>query len=155
MTRQNVIALILAGGQGKRLWPLSTRERPKQFCNLIDVKSMLQLTVDRIVDLIPMDRIFVCTASGYVKLVTKQLPDLPEKNIIIEPFGKNTAAAIAYSNLIMDLRFPDAVSVVLSADHYINGMDAFHDAIMEGVDLAGKSNRALDSLGIVPIRPHT
>jgi mannose-1-phosphate guanylyltransferase len=87
--------------------------------------------------------------------VKEQLPDLPEANIIIEPFGKNTAAAIAYSNLIMDSRYPDAVSVVLSADHHIDGLDAFHEAIMEGVAAAGNADRALVSLGIVPTRPHT
>ena len=94
-------ALIMAGGKGTRFWPLSTEEKPKQFLNLIGDETMLQMTVNRIKPIIPIDRIFVCTCDRYVGLVKEQLPELPETNIIIEPEGRNTAPCIALSAFII------------------------------------------------------
>lgn len=78
-------ALIMAGGKGTRFWPLSTEEKPKQFLNLIGDKTMIQMTIDRVKPIIPIERIFVCTGEKYIDLVKEQLPELPEKNIIVEP----------------------------------------------------------------------
>ena len=82
-------ALIMAGGKGTRFWPLSTEEKPKQFLNLIDKETMIQMTVNRIKPIIPIERIFVCTGESYVDLINEQLPELPKRNIIIEPEGRN------------------------------------------------------------------
>ena len=81
-------ALIMAGGKGTRFWPISTENKPKQFLNLIDDKTMLQATIERLEDLINIDHIFVCTGVQYIGIIKEQLPNLPEKNIIIEPTGK-------------------------------------------------------------------
>ena len=79
-------ALIMAGGKGTRFWPLSTEEKPKQFLNLVDDRSMIQMTVDRIRDIIPLERIFVCTGKKYVNLVREQVPDILQRNIIVEHY---------------------------------------------------------------------
>ena len=88
-------AVIMAGGRGTRFWPLSTDNKPKQFLSLIDEETMIQKTINRILPIIPLERIFVCTGKKYVNLVKEQLPNLPERNIIVEPEGKNTAPCIA------------------------------------------------------------
>ena len=75
-------ALIMAGGKGTRFWPLSTEEKPKQFLNLIGEETMIQMTVNRIKPIIPVERVFICTGEMYVDLVKEQLPELPEQNII-------------------------------------------------------------------------
>ena len=94
-------AVIMAGGRGTRFWPLSTEEKPKQFLSLIGEETMIQMTVNRILPIIPIERIFVCTGAIYVNLVKKQLPNLPERNIIVEPEGRNTAPCIALSALLI------------------------------------------------------
>ena len=93
--------LIMAGGRGTRFWPLSTDEKPKQFLKLLSDRTMIQNTVDRILPIIPIERIFVCTSHKYLELVKEQLPELPERNIIVEPEGRNTAPCIALSAIIM------------------------------------------------------
>lgn len=81
-------ALIMAGGKGERFWPLSTDEKPKQFLQLLSDKTMIQMTVERLEKLIDIERIFVVTAERYVDILKKQLPELPQRNIIVEPVGK-------------------------------------------------------------------
>ena len=90
-------ALIMAGGKGTRFWPLSTEEKPKQFLNLLGTKTMIQMTVDRVKPIIPIEKIFICTVSSYIDLVREQLPEIPKQNIIVEPEGRNTAPCIALS----------------------------------------------------------
>ena len=109
-------ALIMAGGKGTRFWPLSTEEKPKQFLNLIGKETMIQMTVNRIKPIIPMERIFVCTGERYVELVKEQLPELPERNIIIEPEGRNTAPCITLSALVINRYYKNASMVVLPSD---------------------------------------
>ncbi len=87
-------ALIMAGGKGTRFWPKSTEDMPKQFLNLIDKKTMIQLTYDRLLKIIPKERIFVVTGEKYKNLVEEQLATLPRRNIILEPTGRNTAPCI-------------------------------------------------------------
>ncbi|WP_289129871.1 sugar phosphate nucleotidyltransferase, partial [uncultured Clostridium sp.] len=76
-------ALIMAGGKGTRFWPLSTEDKPKQFLKLIGDKTMIQMTVERVLPIIPMDRIYICTGERYVDLIKEQVPNLPVENIII------------------------------------------------------------------------
>ena len=95
-------ALIMTGGKGTRFWPLSTEEKPKQFLNLIGKETMIQMTINRIKPIIPIERIFVCTGEMYVDLVKEQLPELPDRNIIVEPEGRNTAPCIALSAMVID-----------------------------------------------------
>ena len=96
------VALIMAGGSGTRFWPLSTTERPKQFLDLISDKTMIRETIDRIKKLIPVEKIFISTNIVYLDIIRKQLPEIPEKNIIFEPMARDTAACIGYAALIIE-----------------------------------------------------
>lgn len=148
-------ALIMAGGKGTRFWPLSTEEKPKQFLNLIDEDTMIQMTVNRIKPIIPMERIFVCTGAMYVDLVKEQLPELPEKNIIIEPEGRNTAPCIMLSALVIDRYFKDSTMIVLPSDHLIKDEDKFRNILTESEKILEKNKKAIITLGMKPDRPET
>lgn len=148
-------ALIMAGGRGTRFWPLSTDEKPKQFLNLIGENTMIQMTVNRIKPLIPLERIFVCTGEKYVDLVKEQLPELPERNIIVEPEGRNTAPCIALSALIIERYYKDAKMVVLPADHLIKYEGKFRKALSKAEEFVELKKEAIITLGMEPSRPET
>lgn len=148
-------ALIMAGGKGTRFWPLSTEERPKQFLKLIGNDTMIQMTVNRVKPIIPIERIFVCTGERYVQLVKEQLPELPERNIIIEPEGRNTAPCIALSTLVIRRYYKDATMVVLPSDHLIKDEDKFREIILDGEEYLKENYRAILTLAMKPNRPET
>ena len=112
-------AFIMAGGKGERFWPLSTKEKPKQLLKLISNKSMIRHTVDRILPMISCDRIFIGTNIVQVESIKKELPFIPEENIIVEPVFKDTAAAIGYGATIIENKYPKSSTIVLASDHYI------------------------------------
>lgn len=148
-------ALIMAGGKGTRFWPLSTEEKPKQFLKLIDDETMIQKTINRIRDIIPLERIFICTGNTYIDLVKEQVPDLPEKNIIVEPEGKNTAPCIVLSSIIIKKYYKNANILVLPSDHLIKDEEKFRNIILRGNSFLEKNNEVLITLGIKPTRPET
>lgn len=148
-------ALIMAGGKGTRFWPLSTEEKPKQFLNLIGEDTMIQMTVNRIKPIIPIDRIFVCTGEMYVDLVKEQLPELPERNIIVEPEGRNTAPCIALSAIVIKRYYNDANMIVLPSDHLISNEDEFRDVIKNADKFVNENKNAIVTLGMEPYRPET
>ena len=148
-------ALIMAGGKGTRFWPLSTEEKPKQFLNLIGDRTMIQMTIDRIKTIIPFEQIFVCTGSRYVELVKEQLPDLPERNIIIEPEGRNTAPCIALSSFVINRYYKSANMIVLPSDHLINKKDEFRNIIKQASEFVDKNTSSIVTLGIKPSRAET
>ncbi|EJT5920193.1 mannose-1-phosphate guanylyltransferase [Clostridium perfringens] len=148
-------ALIMAGGKGTRFWPLSTEEKPKQFLKLIGEKTMIQMTVDRVKPIIPIERIFVCTGEKYIDLVKEQLPELPEKNIIIEPEGRNTAPCIALSALIIEKYYKNTNMVVLPSDHLISNEKRFREILLEGESYLNKNPKAILTLGMTPNRAET
>ncbi|MDD7792746.1 mannose-1-phosphate guanylyltransferase [Clostridium sp. 'White wine YQ'] len=147
--------LIMAGGKGTRFWPLSTEEKPKQFLTLLSDKSMLQMTVDRIKNLIPLERIFVCTGENYVGLVKEQLPELPDRNIIIEPEGRNTAPCIALSAMIINRYYKNSTMIVLPSDHLVRDEGAFLNCVSLGYEFVQDYTNAIVTLGIRPTRPET
>ena len=147
--------LIMAGGRGTRFWPLSTEDKPKQFLNLIGEETMIQMTVNRVKPLIPVERIFVCTGEKYVSLVKSQLPELPERNIIIEPQGRNTAPCIALSAIIIQRYYKDANMVVLPADHLIKYEGKFRKLLSKGEEFINLKKEAILTLGMEPSRPET
>lgn len=151
----NICALIMAGGKGTRFWPLSTDEKPKQFLNLIGDKTMIQMTVNRILPIIPIEKIFICTGERYRELVKEQLPNLPEKNIIVEPEGRNTAPCIALSALIIKRYFKDSNMIVLPSDHLIRDENIFRDIIIKGSEFLNQNNDGIITLGMKPDRPET
>jgi len=150
----DICALIMAGGKGTRFWPLSTEEKPKQFLNLIGNETMIQMTVNRILPIIPMEKIFVSTGEKYVDLVKEQLPNLPDRNIIVEPEGRNTAPCIALSAMVINRYFENSSMVVLPSDHLIKDEDKFREIIIEGSKFLEK-NEGIVTLGMKPDRPET
>ena len=103
-------ALIMAGGRGERFWPKSRKTLPKQFLSLTgDGKTMIQLTVERILPLVEMDDIYIVTNKDYRQLVREQLPEIPERNILCEPVGRNTAPCIGLGAMHINQKYDDAV----------------------------------------------
>ena len=148
-------ALIMAGGKGTRFWPLSTEKKPKQFLNLIGEETMIQMTVNRIKPIIPIERIFVCTGEMYVDLVKEQLPELPEKNIIIEPEGRNTTPCITLSALVIQRYYKDANMIVLPSDHVINDEDEFRSIVNVAHNFISENDEGIITLGMNPTRAET
>lgn len=152
-------ALIMAGGEGKRFWPLSTKSTPKQFLSLVGGKSLIRQTVDRILPLIPIENIYVVTGEVYGQQTLEHIPELPEENLILEPLGKNTAPCIAYGSLKINKIHKDCVTVVLPADHVIGDDQEFGQALSFAADIADKplenNKYPLITLGITPTMPET
>lgn len=146
-------ALIMAGGKGTRFWPLSTEEKPKQFLNLIGEETMIQMTINRIKLIIPIERIFVCTGEMYVDLVKEQLPELPDRNIIVEPEGRNTAPCIALSAMVIDRYYKNSNMVVLPSDHLINDEEEFRNTLLAADSFIREKDEAIVTLGMNPTRP--
>lgn len=147
--------LIMAGGRGERFWPLSTEEKPKQFLNLLGEDTMIQMTVKRLLKLMPIERIFIVTAEKYMPLVREQLPFLPGRNIIVEPVGKNTAPCIVLSAFIIEKYYKDATLAVLPSDHLIKDEVAFNKTLVYADKFIKKEDNSIITLGIVPNRPET
>lgn len=150
---EHLYALVLAGGSGTRLWPHSRSQRPKQFLSLSGEATMLQETVARTRALIPPDRVYVATNDAYVPFVTEQLPDVPVDQVLAEPSGRGTAPCIGLAALHLLRRDPDAVMVVLSADHRIMHTDRLCASLAAAAELAQEGR--LVTLGIVPSAPAT
>lgn len=149
-----VYAVIMAGGSGTRFWPKSTKALPKQFLNLFGEGTMIQNTANRISSIIPQERILVVTNESYVDIVKEQLPKVPDENIVGEPVAKNTAPCVAIAAELLYKKDPDAVMVVLPADHHITEPDKFVKILNSAVAKA-ESGEHLVTIGITPNRPET
>jgi mannose-1-phosphate guanylyltransferase len=141
-------ALIMAGGGGTRLWPLSRRDRPKQVLPLTEERTMFQVTVERLHDLFPPERIFVVTGRDLAVPLQEITPDIPTENFIIEPSGRDSGPAAGLGTLHIMQRDPEAVIAVLSADHHIAHEARFLNALRVAHDYAGKGH--IVTLGIHP-----
>jgi mannose-1-phosphate guanylyltransferase len=148
-------ALIMAGGSGTRLWPLSRRRRPKQLLRLFEGASLLQHSRNRLKDIFAPENIWVITSAAYVDLVAEELPDIPRRNLIGEPMGRDTANAIGLAAHLLAQRDPQAVMAVFTADHLISPQEEFADAIDIGLAAAEQFPDSLVTFGIVPDSPHT
>ena len=147
--------VIMAGGIGSRLWPLSTPDRPKQFIDILGVgKSLIQLTVERFLPVCAPDKFWVVTSERYVDIVRAQLPDIPEEQILAEPEPRNTAPCIAYACWKIAQRYPAANIVVTPADALVLKTDAFADVIRKAL-AATDGTDAIVTVGIKPTRPET
>ena len=147
--------LILAGGSGTRLWPLSHQGEPKQLLELIDGVSLLRMAYERVARLVPDANILVCTGSSYADTVAKLLPEVPAENILGEPVGRDSLSAVAWPAGIIADRDPDGVMAVVTADHIIRPVDDFRAALQHGFDLANTDPTALVTFGVVPTEPNT
>ena len=153
--KEEFCVLIMAGGKGTRFWPKSTEEKPKQFINLIEDRTMIQLTVDRIRKILPIEKIFISTGEKYVDLVKEQLPDLPEKNIIIEPVGRNTAPCILLASLYIKQIYNDCNIAVLPSDHLIKKERDFLNTLKIADNFVKENKESIVTIGITPDRPET
>jgi len=147
-------AVIMAGGRGERLWPLSTDERPKQFLKLVGERTMLQETAARVAPLVPWEKILVVVGKEHAHLVAEQLPDLPSRNILAEPMGRGTAPCVGLAALYVSRIDPAGVMVALPADHVIKDEKRFLALLEDAVAIASEGNY-LVTLGIPPTFPAT
>ncbi|MCL6479954.1 MAG: NTP transferase domain-containing protein [Peptococcaceae bacterium] len=151
---QSAVAVIMAGGRGERFWPLSRRFCPKQFLNLDGKGSLLARTVQRVMRLIPPDRVYVVTIREYEVRVRNELPFIPESNILLEPVPRDTAPCVALAGAHIGRRYPEATMVVLPADHSVSNEKEFHGVLYKAIELADKG-REIVTLGIEPSRAET
>lgn len=150
----NLYAVIMAGGVGSRFWPRSKKKMPKQLLNIFGDDTMIQATVKRLTGMVENEKIYVITNELQSSEIKKQLPDLPVENIIEEPFGRNTAACIGLASVIIKAKDPDAITVVLPADHIIKDVDEFKNIIENAARFADES-KGLVTIGMKPTRPET
>ena len=149
-----LVAVIMAGGRGTRFWPRSRKKLPKQLLNIIGEKTILEQTVDRIRPLCDWDRMFIVTEKDQAPQIRSLLPDLPTEHLLVEPLGKNTAPCVGLAALVLADRDPEAVMVILPADHYIAQVPVFQQTLSAAVD-AARSGEYLITLGITPLFPET
>ncbi len=153
--KDNLFAVILAGGSGTRFWPLSRQARPKQLLKIAGETSLLHQTVGRILPLVKPDHILVMASREFGREIKKDLRSfrIPPSNIMLEPSGKNTAPSLAWSAFRIHSKEPDSTMIVLPADHLIENKRAFHGCLKKAVSLAASDY--LVTLGIVPTRAET
>lgn len=147
-------ALVMAGGRGERFWPASTPEHPKQFIDLTGGGTLIQQTVSRLAQIIPFRDIFVVTSESHLTLAQTQLPQLPARNFIVEPVGRDTAPCIGLSAAWIERIDPAATMLVVAADHFIPDQERFCDLAEAALKYATES-QGLVTLGIRPDRPET
>lgn len=147
-------AVIMAGGIGTRFWPKSRKAHPKQFMNVFGDATLIQNTMARLQGFVPPERCLVVTHERYVEKTKKQLPALPDENILAEPISRNTAPCITYAAVELHERDPDATMIVLPADHVIRDVRRFHESLDTAVEKAQEDD-ALVTIGIKPTHPAT
>ncbi len=148
-------ALIMAGGKGERFWPKSRMNLPKQFLSLTgDGRTMIQLTVERILPLVAAEDIFIATNEDYRELLAEQLPDIPKENIIYEPVSRNTAPCVGLGAVHIAKKYDDALMIVLPSDHLIKEGEKFLEVLDTACRAAGEDKNLL-TMGIKPVYPET
>ncbi|MFP5282888.1 MAG: mannose-1-phosphate guanylyltransferase [Actinomycetes bacterium] len=147
--------LIMAGGSGKRLWPLSRQDMPKQLLKVVGGKSLLRLAFERLEDLVPAERVLVCTGADYADVVASELPEIDPGNILGEPEGRDSLNAVAWPAAVLEARDPEAVMAVVTADQIMHPASAFRDALNSGFAVVEEDPAALVTFGVVPTSPHT
>lgn len=148
-------AVIMAGGLGSRFWPRSTEKTPKQFIHLLGEGTMIQNTYDRLKTIFPVNDIYISVNESYADLVREQLPEAPDKNLIIEPFGRNTAPALGLVSATLDSQFDyDDIMLAFPADQIISNLGEFYHSIEIAIQ-AAYYKEGIVTIGINPTRPET
>jgi mannose-1-phosphate guanylyltransferase len=147
-------AVIMAGGRGERFWPLSTSRRPKQLLDLVGDKPLIAQAVERVADFISPDRVFVITNGDLVDATAEALPDLPRENIVGEPMGRDTAAAVALGCSLVKAKDEEASFAILTADHVMGDLPIFKQTLLDAFDLADRED-VLITMGMTPTHPDT
>ncbi|MCF7832360.1 MAG: mannose-1-phosphate guanylyltransferase [Candidatus Marinimicrobia bacterium] len=151
---EHYYSVILAGGVGKRFWPLSKKKHPKQLLDIIGKESMVNLTINRLKVLSDLDHIFIMTNKEQAEMIKAQNKDLTENNFIIEPSGKNTAPAIGLAAMHLLKKDPLAVMGLFPADHLITDLDNFSTTVKDAIK-AASATKSLYTFGIKPTYPAT
>lgn len=155
MINNHRYCVIMCGGIGSRFWPYSRTNRPKQFIDFLGTgRTLLQMSYDRVLPIVPKENVVVVTNAQYAPLVKEQLPDLLDDQILLEPARRNTAPCIAWAAWHIAARDPEASMIVTPSDHLITREREFEDSIIKGFDFV-ENNDALLTLGITPVRPET
>lgn len=147
--------VIMAGGSGTRLWPLSRKSKPKQFQAFVSEKTMIEETFDRVKNLVPNDHIFVSTTAAYAPLVHKIIPEISQNNIIVEPEARNTAPAIALVATMISTLDSEAIIATIASDHAIENPDEFEATIRAALTTVSTHPDKLVTVGINPYRADT
>jgi len=147
--------VIMAGGKGERLWPVSSSDTPKQLIAFNGAQSLLRATFERSLEITEPGNIYVVTSGDLAQKVSEQIPEIPRSNILAEPVGKNTAPCIGYAAVVISRKDPEAVMAVFPSDHIIREPSKLKDAILFGYRALQAHPDLLITLGIVPDRPET
>ncbi|MFQ6069669.1 MAG: mannose-1-phosphate guanylyltransferase [Candidatus Aminicenantales bacterium] len=150
----DIRAVIIAGGAGTRFWPLSRRQRPKQFLPIISEKTMVEETVLRILPVVPAEKIYTIATQEKTQIIKELLPDIPEENLLVEPEGKNTCPSLMLASAHIYLENPQAVVAALPSDHLIKDTSLFLRLLKAGASAAGEGE-FLITFGITPSYPAT
>ena len=152
-TNKKNYCVILAGGRGQRLWPVSREQRPKQFLDLFGTgRTLLQSTFDRFERLLPIENIYLCTCAEYHDLVREQLPEIADCNIIVEPIHRNTAPSVAWASMRIHHIDPEANIIVSPSDQLVLNESSFAHSIDVGLGYVSE-NHVLLAMGVKPTRP--
>lgn len=155
MNKDNRYCVIMAGGTANRFWPVSRETKPKQFLDISGTgKSFVRTTYERFSEIVPKENIIIVTLTRFAELVHTQIPELPEGNLLLEPYARNTAPCIAYATYSILKRNPEATVIATPADHIITDEDKFKAAILKMMEYA-ENKPALMTLGIHPTNPDT
>lgn len=150
---QHYYALILAGGGGTRLWPLSRRQKPKQMLSLTNDDSMFRVSVTRLAPLFTPERIYIVTGRDHIDALREDAPEIPAENFIVEPYGRDNAAAAGLALSVIHKRDPEAVVAMLTSDHHIGKVDRFREVLRAAHTVASRGH--IVTLGIHPDHPAT
>lgn len=153
--KNNNHLVIMAGGIGSRFWPISTKNCPKQFIDILSSgKTLIQETVERFKDICPNENVWVVTSEQYAEITKRQLPEIPETNILLEPCRRNTAPCIAYATWRIMKENPNANIIVTPSDHHVANKEEFKNVITTALDFV-TGNDVILTIGITPSRPDT
>lgn len=153
--KANRYCVIMCGGVGSRFWPMSRTDLPKQFLDFFGTgRSLLQLTVDRVINICDPSNIIIVTNKAYYGLIREQLPEIKESNILLEPARRNTAPCICWAAHHIYKLNPEASIVTLPSDHLILREEEFHKVLHDGLDFVEMGDRLL-TIGLKPTSPHT
>src|SRR5438128_10910982 len=151
---KNHFVIIMAGGKGERFWPVSREKTPKQLITLLGGRSFLQQSVERVLPLVPIKNVLIITNAVQAPEVRKQLPKLPKDNVIAEPIGRDTCAAVTLGAALVGARSTTGVMAVPPADHVIPDEKKFQQVLSDAFDLASRG-QAIITIGIKPTHPDT
>ena len=152
-TDKRNFCVILAGGRGRRLWPCSRNLYPKQFIDFFGTgRTQLQETYDRFAKLLPKENIYICTCKEYLAQAQEQLPEIPERNILVEPVHRNTAPSVAWANMRILRENPDANIIITPSDQMVLHEDSFVESLESGIGYVSE-NDVLLVMGVKPTRP--